>query len=321
MSERNKNHRYTAYGLNIESAFRLSDLIESDAAGDAFFKKGKIDEDLISKEFPGLCFYRTPGYTIGVSADVVYFHWEKTGKALVSCGSEALVETDAGVEDKDIQPFLTGPVMGVLLHQRENFVLHSSAVSINGSAVAFLGDKGYGKSTLAAHLHVRGHRLISDDLVPVKFDRANAWTSPGYPKIKLHEDSIKAVGSKPDRFPLIHSFMSKRSFQHGENFSTDPIRLGCLFILGLGEDVVIDELSSMQAFAGLAKNTYLHKYLDPLDYQPKHLEQVGQLIEKVPVLGLIRPPRFDAMNKVIRLLENYTSGTSRSLPIRIAARI
>src|SRR6185369_1913510 len=116
-------------------------------------------------------------------------------------------------------------VLSILFHQRGHLVLHASAVVIDNAAVVFLGAKGYGKSTLAAHLQVRGHQLISDDIVPVNFIEDRALTTPGYPRIKLFEDSIMAVGENPANLPLIHRFVEKRSFQCAENFSTKPILL------------------------------------------------------------------------------------------------
>jgi hypothetical protein len=49
-------------------------------------------------------------------------------------------------------------------------VLHAAAVETETGVVAFIGESGAGKSTLAAHLGQCGHRVVSDDLLPIRFE-------------------------------------------------------------------------------------------------------------------------------------------------------
>ncbi|WP_413452157.1 hypothetical protein AA0Y32_12250 [Georgenia phoenicis] len=61
----------------------------------------------------------------------------------------------------------TGALLALQLYLRGNAVLHASAVERDGTAVAFLGHSGMGKSTLAALMCAAGARVVSDDVVPV----------------------------------------------------------------------------------------------------------------------------------------------------------
>ncbi|QDB80206.1 hypothetical protein FE251_13065 [Georgenia wutianyii] len=61
----------------------------------------------------------------------------------------------------------TGTLLALQLYLRGNAVLHASAVERDGTAVAFLGHSGMGKSTLAALMCADGARVVSDDVVPV----------------------------------------------------------------------------------------------------------------------------------------------------------
>jgi len=67
-----------------------------------------------------------------------------------------------------------GSVFGILLHQREEIVLHASAVRVNGRAILFCGASGAGKSTLAAVLAQRGLPLITDDVCAITLSPAGA---------------------------------------------------------------------------------------------------------------------------------------------------
>lgn len=59
------------------------------------------------------------------------------------------------------------PVFGATL---ERLVLHASAVRIGHGVVAFVGASGAGKSTIAQFFAERGYQLVSDDLLPVRFE-------------------------------------------------------------------------------------------------------------------------------------------------------
>ena len=299
------SYNYRAYGINIKSAIRLPDLIKTASPPEVNIRYGEIPDSLVDFIFGAAEIFERPGCKIRAAPGVMYIEWQRVGKILVRGGVEVIVEPEHACGEDDLQPFLIGPVLSVLLQQRGFFVLHASAVEINGAAVAFLGAKGDGKSTLAAHLQARGHRLISDDIVPVNPDDDRSIVFPGFPRINLFEDSIAAVGEQPDNFPLLHKFVEKRSFKYRDKFSTAPIPLRCLYILSESEEVGLEILSPASAFMEITRHTYLNRYLKALDCQPEHFRQCRQLIQKIPVLKLNRPHNFAVMDEVCGLLENH----------------
>ncbi len=298
-------YSYWAYGLNIESEVLLPDLMKGDSGPDASIHYGEVAS---SREFRSLPenaqVFARPGCRIVAAPGTMCISWEKVGTFLVHGGTEIIVQPEPNVPKEDLQPFLTGPVLSVLLHQRGLFVLHASAVVIDGAAVAFLGAKGDGKSTLAAHLQVRGHRLIGDDIVPVDLSDNCAAIVSGFPRIKLYNDSIMAVGHEPSNFPFIHRFVEKRSFQYEGTLSTDPIPLHSLYILCEGDKVCLERLGQAATFIEITRHTYMNRYLKALNGESEHFDQCRRLIEKLPVWKLNRPRDFNAMDEVCRVLES-----------------
>lgn len=74
-------------------------------------------------------------------------------------------------------------------------LLHASAVVLpGGSSVAFLGETGRGKSTLASYCARQGAQLIDDDCVRMRFAPAGITVSGGVPTIRLYPDSLHALG-------------------------------------------------------------------------------------------------------------------------------
>jgi hypothetical protein len=83
---------------------------------------------------------------------------------------------------------LLGGVFSVALHLQGLLCLHGSAVGIDGSAAAFLANKGGGKSTLATALCAAGATLITDDMLPVD-PRVPVTVWPSMPAVRLLHDS------------------------------------------------------------------------------------------------------------------------------------
>jgi hypothetical protein len=312
MSHSVNKYSYWAYGINIESEVLLPDLMKTDAAPDVRIRHGNVANSMVFKSLhENANVFDRPGCRIEAAPGAMCISWEKVGTFLVYGGTDVIIEREPQVPTEDLQPFLTGPILSVLLHQRGLFVLHASAVVIDGAAVGFLGAKGDGKSTLAAHLQVQGHRLIGDDIVPVDLQKSGAVIVSGFPRIKLYNDSIMAVGHEPSDFPFIHRFVEKRSFQYSDTLSTDPIPLHSLYILSEGDKVWLEELGPASKFMELTRHTYMNRYLKALDGESDHFEYCRKLIQELPVWKLNRPRDFKAMEEVCRLLENNVrkSGT------------
>jgi hypothetical protein len=88
---------------------------------------------------------------------------------------------------------LLGGVFSLVLHLQGLLCLHSSAVVIADGALAFLAQKGTGKSTLASALCAVGATLVTDDLLPIHpAEPVTAW--PSMPAVRLLPDSASHLG-------------------------------------------------------------------------------------------------------------------------------
>src|SRR2546425_5228639 len=101
------------------------------------------------------------------AADTLRLAWPEVG-AFTLCGSSVVdIEPAPRVAPETMRLFRRGPVAAALLRVRGYVVLHASAVALDGGATCFLGASGWGKSTLAALLHTRGHAVIADDVAAI----------------------------------------------------------------------------------------------------------------------------------------------------------
>lgn len=86
-----------------------------------------------------------------------------------------------------------GPILAILLEAAGCFCLHGSAVVLGQRAIAFVGPKHFGKSTLATALTAAGGRLIADDIVAL--DRGHPVTvRPGIASVRLWQDAARELG-------------------------------------------------------------------------------------------------------------------------------
>jgi HPr Serine kinase C-terminal domain len=91
------------------------------------------------------------------------------GRFAIMDGNEIVVEPARGADHRDLTAVLYGTATALLLAQRGQFALHASTVAVTAVGVALAGRSGAGKSTAALALEQRGHRLVTDDVSPVRW--------------------------------------------------------------------------------------------------------------------------------------------------------
>ena len=89
--------------------------------------------------------------------------------------------------------YLLGQVLSFSLLSFGCEPLHATAVVVDGSAVAFLGDCGDGKSTLGAAFLARGYPLLTDDVLALQFDRTGVIAHAGPARLKLFPSVARSL--------------------------------------------------------------------------------------------------------------------------------
>lgn len=313
-------YNYTAYGLSIRSDVALPELLASaETATDVVIKVGKL------ASLPREATHELDSFRYRLSPDEAYFFWDPTAAFLVRGGKEIIVDPSPEAEESLIRVLLLGVIFSVLLHQRGLLVLHASAVVINGGAVAFLGGKGWGKSTMAAMLYSRGHLHLADDLVAL---RANGASSPvalsGYPQLKLWPEAAAfSLGEDPALMARVTPRFEKRARRTADRFSAGEIPLCGLYILSGGPEPELKMLKPQQAVVQLIANSYAVRFGDRLlngAVASRHLRQCASIAGRVPIYQLARPDRLDLLPAIAEMLE-YNLGCGSSDPAADQMRV
>ncbi|MEZ4728995.1 MAG: hypothetical protein R3E79_17820 [Caldilineaceae bacterium] len=191
-------------------------------------------------------------------------------------------------------------------------MLHASAVACHGAAVAFVGAKGQGKSTMAAALYARGHPLLSDDVVAIAgcepgLGQAQLTVLAGSPQLKLWPDAAAAVlSADPATLTRLAAGYEKRARCTRDSFSQRPLPLSSIVVLGEGRVPQIKQLAAPEALIQVMGHSYIARFGKQF-FQAKseigHLQQFTHLINQVPVYTLTRPRTLALLPEVTQLVE------------------
>jgi hypothetical protein len=299
---------YAAFGLCIRSDLELPELI-SRACGtpDITIRLSPVNPDPLLDPVEN-CVYAT-------ERDVC-LQWDQVGAFQVLDGREILVQPDPNAEDRLVRWVLLGAVVAVLLHQRGLFVLHASAVAVEGEAAVFIGAKGQGKSTTAAMLCDRGHQLLSDDVVALMPNVSGVPVLlPGYPELKLWPDAVASILRRdPLELPRAAALTDKRQWRLDEQFSLEPTPVRAFFALDSGDELCIDPVQRGTSMLELIAHSYVARFGQRVLQGPSaaaHLRACLELSRHVPMFTIRRPDGLRLAPRLAEIVERHmTAGVA-----------
>jgi hypothetical protein len=299
---------YSAYGLRIVSALPLPELVANEAPLDL----GNNGADVTIHFGPVASLPLTADGTtkhVHATAKGVYLSWPEVGTFLVHDGREIVIDSTAAAEEHLRRLFILGPALAIVLQQRGQVaILHASVVAISGGAAAFVGVKGIGKSSLAAILHARGHNLVADDILAIDTNCNPPMALPGFPHLRLWPDAIASLGHAPEALPRLRPELEKRSYPITDGFSSTPVPLQCLYVLGYSSELQIEPLQPQEALKELMAHWYGARFgielLRAIGYS-SFFRQCADLTARLSVYRLNRPASLHALPDVARRVEEH----------------
>lgn len=256
--------------------------------------------------------------------------WPGIGRFHLEKGREVGIEPASEVTQDTLRAFLLGPVLSILLYQRGFLVLHASVIALRDAggdwgALGFLGHSGAGKSTMAAALHARGHRVVSDDVVaiPILQDGQMPFDSsfeaysrvparrfptvfPAYPQLRLWPQTVEALGEDAAALPRLHPDQERRIRRVARDFKASGVPLRGLFVLKSGEELALERFTPAQALFQLVQHFYCLDLPDPVEAAAQ-FQKCGVLARTLPVFGLKRPQDLSRLAEIAALVEtNWT---------------
>jgi hypothetical protein len=235
-----------------------------------------------------------------------------TGYAAFHISSEHLISCFLyeGSSMQMLRHLLLNQIIPRYLSTTGRLVLHAGAVTLeNGKSIAFLGNSGFGKSTLVSSFHRNGARLINDDCILLKCSENGVMAAGGLVGIRLFPDSVNAVFNESTGFTNYSPYSDKQQLflkhQAGDK-QPEPCVLDAMFLLNdpkeaSADTISVEPVSGSEAMMAMIRSAFS---LDPSDRKiiVNNFRNVGQAIGENLGLYRLHYPREHA-----RLVEVRTA--------------
>lgn len=198
-----------------------------------------------------------------------------------------------GVSPGTVEHLHLNQVLPLALSRQGRLVLHASAVEINGTGVAFIGESGRGKSTLAASFATSGARFLTDDGLQLDWRDGHCWIAPSHPSVRLWEDSQEAlIHQAVDHAPAV-DYTPKVRLLAGDRLafcdSVQPLRRVYFLGEGVAPSLTIEAVRPAEALMELVKNSFLLD-IEERELLAWHFDEMVRLAE-LPIYYRLDYPR------------------------------
>lgn len=301
-------YSYHLYDLTIHSHMPLPELMPTRlATADVVIRAGRLPAGGTGEE------YGRP-YAVGGAGDIGV-GWPHLGRFLVRGQDEIIVDALPSADDRLVRLGLLGTVFAMLLQRRGLLVLHASAVAIQGQGVVFLGAKGQGKSTLAASLCSRGHRLLADDVVALDLGHADGpLVLAGFPQLKLWPDAATCVVGDATHLAQLTDEYEKLGYDVSGHFTSAKSPLRSIYVLAEGDRVRTQLLRPQEALAQLISHSFLARLGNAAlqgSVGAAHFRQCAQVVHSTPLRVLERPIALERLAASAAAIESEVRGSQR----------
>lgn len=193
---------------------------------------------------------------------------------------------------EDTATYLLGPVLGFYLRLRGLVCLHGSAILVGERCHVFVGPAGSGKSTLAAGFAALGHPVLTEDVACIDEAAGALVVRPGYPRIRLWDESARLLSAVGSDLPLLTPNWEKRYLELGAGghaFQDTAAVLASVHVLQprvrMDAAATVRELAGQDVLKQLLANTYGQRLVDRA-MRAHEFDVLGRLAQSVPVRAL-----------------------------------
>ncbi|MGB0696432.1 MAG: hypothetical protein ACPGOY_12345 [Rhodospirillaceae bacterium] len=226
------------------------------------------------------------------------------GRLRISAGTRITFDPDPAANDAACsvahwRTVVLSSGLTSLAYQRGLVPIHASSVVLPGEdgATLLLGHATAGKSTLAAALVQTGAHLLADDLTALRIDAQGCVALPGTRLIKLHEDSVRALGADPALLEPVRPKLTKYFFAPGTFCSTPVPVLRCVILRHArsGQPEGFETRNGVSAFASVSNHIHRRRAGAAMGLRGALFQKLAILTRTVPIQSYCFDQDFEAL--------------------------
>lgn len=296
---------YSAYGLTLGSEIRLPPLKKiNPCLVDVLIKRAPL--------LPSPSLQPTKIFRAGLQATFaqngpqqLWLSWNPLLSFMVINGKEIILDTVQRDEDV-LSLFTLSEALGLILFQRGYFLLHGSAIELQGKGVVFLGEPGAGKSTTVAAFAQQGVRVISDDMVCIQVSKTEPpLILPAFPQIKIWETTVAGLQLAKNELTAVREGVNKFSWHESISFTENAVPLEQIFVLTAPNELEDAPVEVPKHQIPLELLSYFPLADALLQGEPlkDYFEKSITLAQVVPLVKISRPADFTKLRAFVNHLK------------------
>lgn len=218
------------------------------------------------------------------------------------------------VDERVVALVLCGLVPIFVLQRYGRACLHAGAIVTKKGAVAFLGPKGQGKSTMVGVFLRRGAELLTDDALLLESIGGEICGVPSLPFMKVWDETADQVLHLTHGLPHLAEHHPKRLFSLEDKFGYAPfaVPLRAFYVLArhdiAGDHAIsVDKIGGRDALSVLLKQTAARELVLPTE-MARFLPLYARLVSQAPVFVVRYPSGLEyhqgVYEQILATLEN-----------------
>lgn len=303
--------QYCVHGLLLKSGFDIPEL--PPRQGQQVFDETPVE--MVMTELPATIDHHAvtkDGYLLGNNEIMISL--ENGIRCHIEAGNRISIDPGGRQNEPAARLFALSAGLGCLLHQRNYIPLHCAAVDTAKGCVAFCGNAGDGKSTLAASFQMSGFNLFSDDRLTIHSTAEHPYlAAPSIPALHLYEQSGAMAGLGDDHLAVDSYRFGKHIHLVPEAYSQHPSPMAGLYFTDWHDDEtaepVIAPMGQLNAMMRLRRDVSLTHLIEPLGREQHFMTWAAGLCGSVPAFHLVRPRNKDRHAHCMSLIISHVRDT------------